>query len=52
LTEILSTYAWRWGFQRWEFGIAAAYSVVILLILLAFAAFYIRYLNRTQAGAL
>ncbi len=52
LTEILSTYAWRWGFQRWNFGIAAAYSVVILLILLGFSVFYIRYLNRSQENAI
>jgi arabinogalactan oligomer/maltooligosaccharide transport system permease protein len=47
-TEILATWAWRLGFQnQWEFGIAAAYSVVILLILLIFSGTYMRVLSRS-----
>jgi len=46
-TEILATWAWRLGFQnQWQFGIAAAYSVIILLILVVFSITYIRLLNR------
>ncbi|NWF70861.1 MAG: sugar ABC transporter permease [Chloroflexi bacterium] len=45
-TEILATWAWRWGRDRSEIGIGAAYSVIILLILLVFSAVYVRVLNR------
>jgi arabinogalactan oligomer/maltooligosaccharide transport system permease protein len=50
-TEILATWAWRLGFtQSWEFGVAAAYSVIILLILVFFSVTYIGVLNRTGRG--
>jgi arabinogalactan oligomer/maltooligosaccharide transport system permease protein len=45
-TEILSTWAWRLGFQQSQYGVAAAYSVIILLILLVFSYSYIRVINR------
>jgi arabinogalactan oligomer/maltooligosaccharide transport system permease protein len=50
-TEILATWAWRLGFQQWQIGAAAAYSVIILLILLVFSASYIRVLNRSGQGS-
>jgi len=50
-TEILATWAWRLGFQQWLIGPAAAYSVVILLILLVFSFGYIRVLNRSGQGS-
>ncbi len=46
-TEILSTWAWRLGFgQAPQYGIAAAFSVMILIILMVFSLSYIRVLNR------
>jgi arabinogalactan oligomer/maltooligosaccharide transport system permease protein len=52
-TEILATWAWRYGFsQRPEYGIAAAFSVVILLILIGFSLIYIRVLQRPGQEAL
>ncbi len=45
-TEILATWAWRLGFQQSQIGVAAAYSVIILLILIVFSLAYIRVLNR------
>ena len=51
-TEILATWAWRLGFDQRRFGIAAAYSVVILLILLLFSGVYIRAMSRSGEGEL
>lgn len=52
-TEILATWAWRYGFsQRPEYGIAAAFSVIILLILIVFSIIYIRVLQRPGQEAL
>ncbi|MBE2267665.1 MAG: sugar ABC transporter permease [Anaerolinea sp.] len=46
-TEILSTWAWRLGFgQAPQYGIAAAFSVIILIVLLVFSLTYMRVLNR------
>jgi arabinogalactan oligomer / maltooligosaccharide transport system permease protein len=45
-TEILSTWAWRLGFEQARYGIAAAFSVMILIILMIFSFSYIRILNR------
>jgi len=51
-TEILATWAWRLGFQQnLQYGVAAAYSVIILLILLVFSLGYIRILNRSGQGS-
>ncbi len=51
-TEILSTWAWRLGFgQAPQYGIAAAFSVIILLILIIFSGSYMRVLNRNAQGA-
>jgi arabinogalactan oligomer/maltooligosaccharide transport system permease protein len=51
-TEILATWAWRLGFEQVQIGIAAAYSVIILLILVVFSLGYIRVLNRPGESAL
>jgi arabinogalactan oligomer/maltooligosaccharide transport system permease protein len=50
-TEVLATWAWRLGFQQSQIGIAAAYSVIILLILIVFSLAYIRVLNRPGQGS-
>jgi len=50
-TEILATWAWRLGFQQSQIGIAAAYSVIILIILLVFSGAYIRVLSRSGQGS-
>jgi arabinogalactan oligomer / maltooligosaccharide transport system permease protein len=45
--EILATYAYKRAFEDWQFGIATAYGVIILIILLIFSSFYIRLLKGT-----
>jgi arabinogalactan oligomer / maltooligosaccharide transport system permease protein len=50
-TEILATWAWRLGFQQSQIGVAAAYSVIILLVLIVFSLAYIRVLNRPGQGS-
>jgi arabinogalactan oligomer/maltooligosaccharide transport system permease protein len=45
-TEILATYAYRLAFENYKFGVSAAYSVIILAILLIFSAVYARVINR------
>jgi arabinogalactan oligomer/maltooligosaccharide transport system permease protein len=51
-TEILSTWAWRLGFgQAPQYGIAAAFSVIILVILIIFSTGYMRLLNKNPQGA-
>jgi arabinogalactan oligomer / maltooligosaccharide transport system permease protein len=47
-TEILATWAWRLGFQQLQYGIAAAYSVIILLILLFFSVVYVRIMSGSR----
>jgi len=49
-TEILATWAWRLGFQQQQYGIAAAYSVIILALLIVFSVFYIRIMTRQGDG--
>jgi arabinogalactan oligomer/maltooligosaccharide transport system permease protein len=51
-TEILATWAWRLGFDRDLYGLAAAYSFIILLILLAFSSVYIIINNRSKQGGI
>jgi arabinogalactan oligomer/maltooligosaccharide transport system permease protein len=41
-TDILPTYTYFEAFQRWEFGMASTYGVMILSMLLVFSAVYIR----------
>ena len=45
-TQILATWAWDLGRNQEKYGIAAAYSVIILLMLLFFSFVYIRVLSR------
>ena len=41
-TEMLSTYTYKWAFSRYEFSIASASAVIILLGSLVLAVFYVR----------
>jgi multiple sugar transport system permease protein len=41
-TEMLSTYTYKWAFSRYEYSIASASAVVILLMSLVLAVFYVR----------
>jgi multiple sugar transport system permease protein len=41
-TEMLSTYTYKWAFSRYEYSIASASAVVILLGSLVLAVFYVR----------
>jgi len=50
-TEILATWAWRLGFDQRLYGIAAAYSVLILIILIFFSFFYMRLVSRSSQGS-
>jgi arabinogalactan oligomer/maltooligosaccharide transport system permease protein len=51
-TEVLATWAWRLGFtQNLQYGIAAAYSVIILIILMIFSIAYIRVLSGSKQGS-
>jgi multiple sugar transport system permease protein len=45
LTEVLATYLYRHGFRYQEFGVAAATALIMLVISVAIAAFYVRWLN-------
>lgn len=45
LTEVLATYLYRNGFRYQEFGIAAATAMIMLVISLAIAAVYVRWLH-------
>lgn len=49
-TEILATFAYLQAFDRWEFGLATAYGVIILAILLVFSAAYLRALRGARPG--
>jgi multiple sugar transport system permease protein len=41
-TEMLSTYTYKWAFSRYEYSIASASAVIILLMSLVLAVFYVR----------
>ena len=41
-TEMLSTYTYKWAFSRYEYSIASASAVIILLGSLVLAVFYVR----------
>jgi multiple sugar transport system permease protein len=41
-TEMLSTYTYKWAFSRYEYSIASASAVIILLGSLLLAVFYVR----------
>jgi ABC-type sugar transport system permease subunit len=49
-TEILFTWAYKMAFDRFDFGVAAAISVVLFGILAVFAAIYIFLVEREEAG--
>jgi arabinogalactan oligomer / maltooligosaccharide transport system permease protein len=48
-TEILVTQAYKFAFERYRYGYAAAYSTVIFLILLVYGAIQIRVTRATEA---
>jgi len=48
-TEILITQAYKFAFERYRYGYAAAYSVVIFAILLVYGVFQNRYSKATEA---
>ena len=41
-TTTLSLYAYKMAFQRWEFGLASAVGTIWLVLLVVFAAFYLK----------
>lgn len=47
-TDILATFAFIEAFHQWRFGVATAYAVIILSILLSFSFFYIKALRGTE----
>jgi arabinogalactan oligomer/maltooligosaccharide transport system permease protein len=50
-TDILISEAWRWGFARREqYGYAAAYGVMIFLLLLGWSALSTRWLKAAEEG--
>lgn len=49
-TEILFTWAYKWAFDRFDFGMAAAISVVLFGILAIFAAIYIFLVEREETA--
>jgi arabinogalactan oligomer / maltooligosaccharide transport system permease protein len=50
-TEILITRAYKVAFEEYRYGYAAAYSVVIFLILLMYGVFQVRATKATEANA-
>jgi multiple sugar transport system permease protein len=42
-TEMLSTFTYKWAFSRYQFSMASASAVVILLLSLVLAVFYVRH---------
>jgi arabinogalactan oligomer/maltooligosaccharide transport system permease protein len=48
-TEILITQAYKFAFERYRYGYAAAYSTVIFLILLAYGTIQNRVTKATEA---
>jgi multiple sugar transport system permease protein len=45
LTEVMATYLYRYGFRYQEFGMAAATALIMLIISIAIAAIYVRWLH-------
>jgi arabinogalactan oligomer/maltooligosaccharide transport system permease protein len=48
-TEILITQAYKFAFQKYRYGYAAAYSTVIFGILLVYGVFQNRYSKATES---
>ncbi len=49
-TEVVSNYIYNTAFTNLNFGLAAAASVVVMVILMVFAVFYVGSLSRRQPG--
>lgn len=49
-TEILVTYAYKQAFENWNFGLAATYGVMILIILMIFSTIYQKISNPEEGG--
>jgi len=49
-TEIVSNYIYNLAFANLDFGSAAAASVLVMILLMVFAVFYVGTLNRRQPG--
>jgi ABC-type sugar transport system permease subunit len=47
-TQIFPTYIYKLAFEQIRYGIASAYGMIALLILLAFSLLYIAQLNRAR----
>ena len=48
VTETISIYVYRYGFQSFNLGVAAAASFIMMLIMLVFAAFLSRYIGKQE----
>jgi ABC-type sugar transport system permease subunit len=49
-TDILITSAYRWAFEKYQYGYAAAYSTIIFVILLGYSLFNIRISRATESA--
>jgi ABC-type sugar transport system permease subunit len=49
-TDILITSAYRWAFERYQYGYAAAYSTIIFIILLSYTLLNIRVTRATESA--
>lgn len=49
-TDILITSAYRWAFERYQYGYAAAYSTIIFIILLGYSLVNIRMSRATESA--
>lgn len=49
-TDILITSAYRWAFERYQYGYAAAYSTIIFIILLGYTLLNIRVTRATESA--
>jgi len=49
-TDILITSAYRWAFEKYQYGYAAAYSTIIFIILLSYSVLNIRISRATESA--
>lgn len=49
-TDILITSAYRWAFEKYQYGYAAAYSTIIFIILLGYSVLNIRISRATESA--
>jgi multiple sugar transport system permease protein len=47
-TELVSTFTYKLAFTRYEFGLAAASAVIILVLSMVLAVFYVRHQRREE----